>query len=138
MKRKLLLIIVAFSAGFLTHALVFPDFLANGIVDIQQIALPNTTPTPVSSGPQYAFETKITYKDGNFNRHNITMGVGTYLMITNISTDHLMWLTSSDPELSTPRGYAESEQIKKRMDQTGQFVVADKNNPSERLVITVK
>ena len=49
-----------------------------------------------------------------------------------------MWLNSNDPLLTTPRGYGESEQVRERMDTLGQFVVADKNNPSERLIITVK
>ncbi len=138
MKKSLVVFIVAFVAGFLTHAFLFPDFLANGIMDITQVALPIATPTPVSSGSQDTFETYITYKDGSFNRHNITIGVGNYLNITNMSTSHPMWLTSNDTQLATVRGYGESERVRERMDTRGQFVVVDKNNPSEKLVITVR
>jgi hypothetical protein len=127
-----------FSLGFITHALLFPDFLVNGFSDIQKIALPNTASTPAPAGAKYAFETKITYDGERFSRHNIVVGVGNYLMITNLASHSPMWLTSNDPQLATPRGYGESEQVRERMDTRGQFVVADKNNPEERIVITVK
>ena len=136
MKKTLLLCVITFVAGFLTHALFFPDFLANGIVDVQEIALPN--PSPTTAQQQQAFETYITYKNGIFNHHNVSLEVGSYLIITNQSSSHPMWLSSNTPQLATIRGYGESEQVRQRMDTRGQFVVADKNNQSERLVITVK
>lgn len=136
MKKALVLCLLTFFGGFLTHAFVFPDFLANGIVDVQQIALPN--PTPTGAQTQQAFETYITYDGRSFNRHNVTIEVGSYLIITNTNSTKQMWLLSNNPLLETIRGYGESEQVREKIEEKGQFVVTDKNNPSERLVITVK
>jgi len=137
MKKILLFIILAFTAGFFTHALLFPDFLANGITNVAEVNAPNVTPTQASTMHQ-AFETYISYDGSKFSRHNITIERGSYLIITNISKDQLMWLESKNPLLATPRGYGESEAIRQRLDITGQYIVTDKNNTQEKLVITVK
>jgi len=136
--RNLILFVVIFGAGFVTHALFFPDILANGFTDVESIVVPIPTPTQAAGGQQYAFQTVITYDGAHFSRHNITIQVGNYLSIKNISPQALMSLASNDPNLATPRSYGESEQVKERMDATGQYAVEDKNNPQERLVITVK
>lgn len=136
--KKLLLLIVAiiiFAAGFLTHALFFPDFLANGISDVTQLALPNPTPTGSSLRP---LTTTINYDGARFSRHNITIEVGTYLAIENTSLTELMWLHSDDPSFITPRGYGQSEALQKRMDTRGRIIIEDKNNPQEKLVVTIK
>lgn len=133
-----IVLLIGFALGFITHALYFPDILANGIIDVQKVVLPNTVPTQSPGTNSSEFETKITYDGERFSRHNITIGVGNYLIIMNTSPDKLMWLISNDPALATVRGYGETEIVRKRMDTLGQFVVADKNNPNERLVITVK
>ena len=138
MKKMLLLVILAFVAGFLTHALFFPDVLANGFTDIQQVVLPLPTPTQAAGEPQSSFVTTVTYDGTHFSRHNLAIGAGNYLIIRNGSKQNLMWLLSNDPNLATDRGYGEAEQVKERMDTRGQFVVEDKNNPQEKLVITVK
>src|SRR5260221_14635016 len=139
MIKQIILLLFVFALGFFTHALFFPDFLSNGIIDIQQLVIPKPTTAPnQTTGDTNNFMSTITFKDGQFNRHNITIGVGNYLLITNISADHPMWLESNNPLLATVRGYGQSEQIRVRMDQRGQFVVADKHNPDEKLVITVK
>jgi hypothetical protein len=136
--KRFILFLVFFSFGFLTHAFFFPDFLANGISDVQQIAIPNAGPTKAIDS-NLKFETKITYDGEHFNRHTVTIGVGSYLLITNTTKENkLMWLLSNNPELATPRGYGESEQIRTRLETRGQYVVVDKNNPQERLIITVK
>lgn len=133
-----LIFVFAFGIGFLTHALYFPDIFANGIVDVQRIALPNTVPTQGPGANSSEFETKITYDGKHFSRNNITIGVGNYLMIINNSADKLMWLQSNEPSLATMRGYGELEAIRQRMDASGQYIVVDKNNPREKLIITVK
>lgn len=138
MIRNLVLFCLIFVAGFLTHALFFPDVLANGFTDVESIVIPIPTPTQSAAGPQYAFQTTITYDGAHFSRHNITIHVGNYLIIKNISKTQLMSLASNDPNLATDRGYGESEQVKERMDSSGQYAVEDKNNPQERIVITVK
>lgn len=138
MKKALLIVVLGFVAGFLTHALFFPDVLANGISDITQVVLPLPTPTQAAGGTQSSFITTITYDGTRFNRHNITIDVGNYLIIVNGAKQNLMWLVSNDPNLATTRGYGDSEQVKERMDTKGQFVVEDKNNPQEKVLITVK
>jgi hypothetical protein len=141
MKKNIFLSILFFAFGFFTHAFFFSEVLSNGIADI----IPNNlstesligAPTPAQKESN-AFLTNITFDGDRFSRHNITIEVGSYLVITNTSKEKLMWLLSNTPLLSTPRGYGESEQIRVRMDTRGQFVVADKNNPQEKLIITVK
>lgn len=136
--RNLFLFAVIFGLGFLTHALFFPDILANGFTDVSSIVIPNTAPTQAASSPQDKFETVITYDGAHFNRHNIKISVGNYLTIRNMAKQNQMWLISNDPNLATNRGYAESEQVRERMDTKGDFAVADKNNPQEKLIITVQ
>ena len=138
MIRKLILFAVFFCLGFLTHALFFPDVLANGFTDVASIVIPVPTPTQAAGGQQYSFQTTITYDGAHFSRHNIAIAVGNYLAIKNIAKQNLMSLISNDPNLTTTRAYGESEQVKERMDTIGQFAVEDKNNPSEKIVITVK
>src|SRR6185437_13591585 len=136
--RNLILFCLFFALGFLTHALFFPDILANGFTDLASIVIPIPTPTQAAGGQQYAFQTTITYDGTHFSRHNVAIHVGNYLSIKNNAKQSLMWLVSNDPNLATDRGYGESEQVKERMDTLGQFAVEDKNNPSEKIVITVK
>jgi hypothetical protein len=136
MKKLLLPIALSFILGFLTHALLFPDFLNNGIVSVQQLALPN--PSPTKNSVLDPLMTKVTFDGQKFSRHNITIGFTRYVQISNTSQDKLMWLISNDPNLTTPRGYGYSETIQKQFNKKGQFIVEDKNNPQEKLVITVK
>lgn len=136
--KKLILFGFVFGLGFLTHALFFPDVLANGFTDVSSIVIPNTAPTQAVAGAHYSFMTTITYDGTHFSRHNVAIHVGNYLMIKNVAKQKLMWLRSNDPKLATVRGYGESEQVKERMDNKGTYVVEDKNNPSEKIVITVK
>ena len=135
--RNLIFFALFFGLGFLTHALFFPDVLANGFTDFSSIVIPNTSPTQ-TAGPQYNFETTITYDGDHFSRHNIIIGVGNYLIIQNVAKQHPMWLLSNDPQLTTVRGYGDSEKVEQRMDTAGKFVVEDKNNPQEKILITVK
>src|SRR5690349_1217485 len=125
MKKSLLVFVIAFALGFLTHALVFPDFLANGITDVSKIVLPNPTPQAQNSIP---LVTKVTFDGNHFSRHNVSVQFSRYIAIVNTSpTNQLMFLTSNNPKLATDRGYGASEQVYVQMDKRGQFVVADKN-----------
>ena len=136
MKKNIFLSLLFFVLGFLVHSFFFPDFLANGISDVEKIALPDANTT--QNGNQQAFETKISFDGDRFSRHNIAIEVGSYLIITNTSPTKGMWLIATTQLLSTKRSYAESEAVRVRLDDRAQYVVADKNNPQEKLVITVK
>ena len=136
---KLILPIVFFIAGFLVHAHLLPE------VDLYTLkVLPNPTistqavPAQTASNNDDTFLTKIDYDGQKFSRHKLTVTTASYVVITNTSKDKQMWLESNNPLLATPRGYAESEAINVRLDTKGQFVVSDKNNPAEKLEITVK
>lgn len=136
MKKAFLALIVGFTSGFLVHAYFFPDVLSNGIIFTPENLLSNeVSPTP---NDQRQLFTNITYNGEKFSRSNVTIGTGDYITVTNDSPDKPMWLMSNVPALSTPRGYGESEQVKSRMDTKGQFIIKDKNNPSEQVIITVK
>src|SRR5882724_8847510 len=122
MKVKLLiLVLVVFGAGFLTHALLFPDFLANGISDVSQIALPKPIPTNQQAAPD-PLVTKVDFDSTHFSRHNITVRFSRYIQITNTNKESLMSLASNNPLLTTPRGYGYLEAVQTRMDKKGQFV----------------
>lgn len=135
---RIFTISVAFMLGFLAHALYFPDVFSNGITDIKQLAIPNAISPTSTAGKVDPLMTKITFDGEHFNRQNITVPFSRYLRITNQSQNKLMWLTANTPILSTPRGYGYDEALEVRMDKKGQFIVADKNNPQEKLVITVR
>ena len=136
MKKRLILFVVAFVAGFLTHALVFPDFMSNGFTDISGIVIPQST--PAGSQQIDPILTEITFDGNKFSKHNVRVAYSRYIQITNTSSSTLMWLESNLPELATVRGYGESEAVKAQMNKKGIFVVQNKNNPGEKLVITVK
>lgn len=136
MKRRLLLLILAFASGFFAHAFVFPDFLANGFTDVSKIVLPG--PSPTATQPTDPQLTTIEFDGKKFSRNNVRIGFTRYIQIINTSPNKQMWLYSNVPELSTARGYGESETVKTQFNKKGTFIVQDKNNPSERLVITVK
>ncbi len=137
MKKNIILSIIFFFLGFLTHAFFFPDILSNGITDVKNIAIPNLTPT--GGGQQNdPLITKIGFDGEQFSRHNVTIGFTRYIQIVNTSENTLMELQSTAKELTTTRGYATSEAVQMQFNQKGQFVVADKKNPDEKLVITVK
>lgn len=138
MKKNIILSILFFAFGFLTHALWFPDVLSNGITDVQNLVIPNTTPTGAPGQPNDPLITRITFDGERFSRHNVTIGFTRYVEIVNTHPTKRMSLFSSTPALTTPRAYAESEAVKMQANTKGQFVVADKNNPNEKLVITVK
>lgn len=137
MKKNITLSILFFIAGFFVHAFIFPDFMVNGIVDVSQVAGPNVQQgqNQQVNDPQF---TKITFDGERFSRNNVSVGFTRYIQITNVSDKEQMWLLSDDPELTTPRGYGTSETVQKQFNQKGQFVVINKNNPKEKLVITVK
>ena len=137
MKKVLSFSILFFVLGFLTHALFFPDVLNNGITDIGALIVPNAKPTSTVTKHEAALTT-ISFDGQKFSRHNVTVGYTRYIQIVNTSKDKLMWLISTTDELATKRGYGTSELVTMQANKKGTFVVADKNNPQEKLVITVK
>jgi hypothetical protein len=138
MKKPIVLSIIFFAAGFLTHALAFPDFLANGITDVQKIAIPDNEQSTLGVQASDEQFTKIIFDGEKFSRNNVTVGFTRYVQIINENKTQQMWLLSNTPELTTKRGYGHLEAAQKQFNERGQFVVVNKNNPKEKLVITVK
>ena len=129
---------VGVTLGFFIHALFFPDVFSNGIFVTPALPTPDQGQTQAPSTNKVQNITTITFDGQNFSRHNVAIEQSRYIVIVNTSKDTLMWLSSNNKDLATPRGYGEGEQVKTRLDDKGQFIVADKNNPSEKLIITVK
>lgn len=137
MKKGLLLLILGVTVGFFLHALVFPDVFSNGIFILPEAAV--VTPGAARPAPQATnMETIITYDGEHFSRINVTMESSRYIIIRNESKTAMMTLSSTVPELNTPRPFSYKEQVRTRLDKPGQYIIADSANPQERLVITVK
>lgn len=137
-KRIFLPLFIGFFAGFLVHALFFPDLLANGIVFLPNLDEAKKQQPPPSALELTPLTTIITFDGQTFNRHNVRVGKTRYIAIQNTSDEQLMWLVSSEKLLTTPRGYATGEALRVQLNQAGQFIVSEKNTPSEKLVITVQ
>lgn len=138
---KLLLYLFLFSAGFLTHALFFPDFLANGIIFQPDTFFSNLGAANSASNQTQkptTHENLVTFDGSKFSRSNITLTVSDYLSIRNDSNEKQMLLISDASELTTPRPYAYKEQVRARLDKEGQYHVLEKNGSNARLTITVK
>lgn len=133
--KNLLLFAIIFAMGFFTHAIFFPDSFTNVLDDTKNIVIPNTTPTPLSAN---ALTTTITFDGETFSDHHLTLKTASYIIIKNTSKTRQMMLLSTNPILATQRPYGESEQIYQRLDQKGTFVVQDKANSNEKLVLVVQ
>lgn len=136
MKRAVLLFIIAFSIGFITHALFFPEVLSNGILFKPEVLI-STDPLKTFEKPEEN-EYIVEYRDGKFSRSNITVPVGRYFVLINKSPDTLMDVVSTLEPLSTPRPYGLEEQVRLRLDSKGQYYIQEKENKNNQLVITVK
>lgn len=132
--KKLALFAIIFAMGFFTHAIVFPDTFANLLVDTKNIVVPDSQPTPEDN----KLITTITYDGERFSDHSLHIKTTSYVIIKNNSKEKTMELMSNNPLLKTPRPYGFSEAINQRLDQAGTYVVRDKTNPKEEIVIVVK
>ncbi len=132
--KKLILFAVIFALGFFTHAIFFPDTFSNILVDTKNIVIPDSQPTPEGN----KLITTITYDGERFSDHSLHITTTSYVVIKNNSKEKRMELVSNNPLLTTPRPYGFSEAINQRLDKAGTYVVRDKTNPNEEIVIVVK
>lgn len=128
------LFLIAFIAGFLVHAFFLPNVLYGGI---KKSISPDQKISSSTEKIRSLFIYSM-YNGENFNPANIELEKGQYIVIRNIAKTNLMWLQSENPLLSTPRGYAEGEELKQRLDQSGYFTVTEKMNSQAKLHIVVK
>lgn len=129
--KGLPLISIPFIAGFLVHALFFPDVLSNGIVFIPDQKAES------QQGSARSIFTDIVFDGKRFDRTNVTLRVSDYLSITNESEGASMMLVSSEEGLSTPRPYMYTEQVRMRMDIPGTYYIEETTTGS-KLAVTVK
>src|SRR4030042_6795443 len=129
--QKLLIVILAFAAGFLIRDYIGPVRLPVSIKIIEQAVNP-----PSNSESSIPGNIDIVYLDGKFTPSEAVIAVGRWVTITN-KTDSHMWLESDNPWLSTSRGYSRSERVRVRMDELGTYHVTNKNNLSATVTIKV-
>jgi hypothetical protein len=129
--RVIILIIVAFVAGFLIRDYIGPVRLPVSIRTIQDAVVPSADTESNIPG-----NVDIIYLDGKFTPSEAVIAVGRWVTITN-KTDSHMWLSSDNPWLSTSRGYSRSERVRVRMDDVGTYHVTNKNNLNATITIRV-
>ena len=129
--RTLILLVIAFAAGFLIRDYIGPVRLPVSIRTIEQAVKPAQ-----SSDSQIPGNLDIVYDDGKFSPSEAVIAVGRWLTITNKS-ESKMWLESDNPWLSTPRGYSRSERVRVRMDDEGTYHIKNKLNLDATATIKV-
>lgn len=132
--RFLFLTVFVFAAGFFTHALFFPYLFTDNFAIVIPAKAGNV---PVSPVPNKSV-TEILYVDGQFSPKVVQIKKSYYVNIINMSEKELMWLTSKNTALTTPRGFAKSEQLRTILYDPGVYEVSTTLHPTEKLQIIVK
>jgi hypothetical protein len=137
--KKLLppLIITAFVVGFFTHALLFPDMFSKtpNFDSTKEKILGKQTNNMADSTLENPSLTTVKFKNGKFNPSKVYIKQGYYIAIRNDDPDNFMWLLSEKKEFTTVRNYGLSEEIKKRMDIKGTYIVYEKNTEAMLTIV---
>jgi hypothetical protein len=127
--RTIILICLAFAAGYFTHIYIGRQNVLNTFSQVlTDTKPPNTT--------KASHDQEIIYENGHFNPSHVDLKTSRYLSVTNRS-DALMWLQSDYPDLFTVRGYGKSEQIRIRVDKPGSYKLTNKLNLNATATFTV-
>lgn len=132
--RKELLYLMWFIIGFVLCFILFviiPPYIS------QKGDISSTT-DQANSDFTDNFITFVEYADNGFRPNAVTIRKGNYIVIRNISTQSLVWLSSDNSLLSTTRGYAQSEQIRSVLNDEGVYIVTNKLNLSHKLTVVVR
>ncbi|KXK07720.1 MAG: hypothetical protein UZ21_OP11001000942 [Microgenomates bacterium OLB22] len=139
-----LVTLITFIAGFFSHAAFFPDMSFSTMLLYGEYIIGTKTPATLAldgekEKPSEIVEVikNVSYKDGAFKPSTVRVHYGNYIAIENQSEQELMWLQSSLPELSTPRGFALSEKLQVVLLKEGTHQVINKANQSARLTVVV-
>jgi len=138
-KKKILLLflcILFFSVGFIVHALFFPTVLTNNFLLYTKYSSEKRQISAVKDVNKSL--TLVSFDEGEFDPQVAVVGKSYYLGITNMSGKELMTLTSENPLLRTPRGYAESERLVVQLYQAGEYTVSSALHPDRTLKVIVK
>ncbi len=84
------------------------------------------------------FITLVAYTDSGFKPNTVTIRKGNYIIIRNTSQKSFMWLSSDTANLTTTRGFAQSEQIKTVLNNEGSYAVSNRFNLSHKLSVIVR
>ncbi len=134
--RFIAFIAVVFCAGFLTHAFFFPDFLPS-VKEISAGKIKSAETQTDAEGNMGLF-TYVNYDGVNFSPRVVTIHRGSYIAITNRSSNKLMWLMSDNESLNTKRGYGLSERLERILEQPGTYTVTEKSDANANLTVIVK
>lgn len=130
------LIFISFVMGFLVHALFFPSFLTYNIALYTKRVVKNKQ-LPVVETKNKSL-TYVYYEDGEFDPKVVTVPKSYYLGIINTSDTELMFLTSENQLLSTPRGYGRLEELRTILYEEGIYEVSSTLHPDRILKVIVK
>jgi plastocyanin len=123
MKRRIAITIIAFIFGFWLRGFLDSQGVYVHLPELVPSAKKTTTAAGVPAGVS-DFITEVKYENASFKPASVTIKKGNYLAITNVG-DSLMWLSSDNPKLSTPRGYGKSEQLRIKPETIGSHTVTD-------------
>lgn len=139
MIKKILLYLLIFIVGFISHAIFFPGlFIVTNQAETtvrKELGLPAKNKTIKEPNPLYVY---VSFKNGEFSPKTVTMHRAMYLSVINEDDSELMWLESPFKSFNTLRGFGKSEQLVERLDELTSFTVTEKNNPNAILNVIVR
>lgn len=84
------------------------------------------------------FFTYVNYDGQKFDKRNVIIRIGNYLVVTNTSSSEGMLLESDLPIFNTGRPYGLSETVKSRLDIAGTYHIRNTLNPNATINVIVR
>lgn len=131
-----LLFIFAFTVGFYTNAILMvrpPEV----ILDLIGLGKKTTDYTKQRLADTDSNAVKVSFDGIKFDPQYTSVPIGKRIEITNKSSSKLMQLVSSNTNLTTDRGYGESERFIVVLMEEGTYTVSTLVSPSAKLEIIV-
>lgn len=133
---RILLFTVAFILGFYTNAILMvrpPDAL----LELLGQGKKTTDYTKQRLGHTDSNSIKVFFDGQKFDPQYVSVPIGKRIEITNKSNSELMQLVSTSEQLTTERGYGESERFIVVLMEEGVYTVSTAANSQAKLEITV-
>lgn len=124
--KKVIILMVTFSLGYLAH--FFVSRMGYEKIDVATI-IDNPKVEPLSGND--TFVTYVDFDGKNFSVPQVAIKKGDYLALTNTSDNLQMWLVSTVSAMTTVRGYAKGERLQTILDDVGVYIVGEKNSGSK-------
>lgn len=128
-------------SGFFVHAFFFPDFFYDGISSFQKSSskiVPTVAPQVEDNSQKIQFFTYINYDGQKFDKRNVIIRLGNYLVVTNTSSSEGMLLESDLPIFNTGRPFGLSETVQSRLDIPGMYYIHNTLKPSATINVIVR